>query len=252
MSQDAPSSSETKSEGGAFSSTQWSVVLNAHSSSAVRREALEKLCSLYWLPIYGYLRRRGNSAADAEDLTQGFFAYLIESDFLDRPDPSKGRFRGYLVGALRHFLGSHFEKENAIKRGGGARFIDWTSLDAEREYAAVNPRQQDPSEYYEASWAMALLARALERLEGEQAAAGRARQLAVLKPFLSTTPTPGDYDWAARELGATRTTVAVWVHRLTHRYGELVKLEVAATVQDPAEVKNEMQHLLRTLRTRGE
>lgn len=251
MPEGATSESDTKGGSGTFLSTQWSVVLNAHSSSAQRREALERLCSQYWLPIYGYLRRRGNAPADAEDLTQGFFAYLIESDFLDRPDPAKGRFRGYLVGGLRHFLGSHFERENAVKRGGGARFIDWTTLDAEREYAAANTPQQDPSEYYEASWAMALLSRALERLEEEQTAAGRARQLAVLKPFLSATPTPGDYDWAARELGTTRTNVAVWVHRLTHRYGELVKLEVAATVLDPAEVKGEMQHLLRTLRTRS-
>jgi len=234
---------------GAFLSTQWSVVLNAHRASTVRREALEKLCAAYWLPIYGYLRRRGNSPPDAEDLTQSFFAYLMESDFLDRPDPAKGRFRGYLVGALRHFLGSHFERENARKRGGGARFIDWTRIDAERQFAAVDQSERDPSQAYETAWALALLGRALARLEEEQSAAGRSRQLSVLKPFVSGTPTPGDYERAARELGTSRTNVAVWVHRLTHRYGELVKLEVAMTVADPADIKNEMRHLLQALRT---
>ncbi len=228
--------------------TQWSVVLAARRDSAHRREALEQLCSAYWLPLYGYLRRRGHAPADAEDLTQGFFVYLIEGDFLDRPDPTKGRFRGYLIGALRHFLSSHYERVSAQKRGGGARFIDWTGLDAEHEFAAIDQPARDPSEVYEASWALTLLARALTRLEQEQKAASRERQFETLKSFLSTTPTRGDYDAAARVLATTRTNVAVWVHRLNARYAELVKLEVAATVQEPNEVEQEMRHLLQALR----
>src|SRR5437763_4633676 len=159
-----------------FATTPWSVVLAARRDSAHRREALERLCSAYWLPLYGYLRRRGHSAPDAEDLTQGFFVYLIESDFLERPDPAKGRFRGYLIGALRHFLGTHFERASAQKRGGGAQFIDWTSLDAEHEFASIDQPARDPSEVYESSWALTLLARALQRLEEEQLAAGKTRQ----------------------------------------------------------------------------
>lgn len=235
--------------GAAFATTQWSVVLGARSDSANRREALEQLCAAYWLPLYSYLRRRGHSPPDAEDLTQGFFVYLLEGDFLDRPDPEKGRFRGYLVGALRHFLGTHYERIAAQKRGGGARFIDWSAVDAEREFAALDQTAQDPSEVYESSWALTLLARALGRLEEEQAAAGRTRQFEMLKPFLSASPTRGEYDEAARALGTTRTNVAVWVHRLNARYAEIVKLEVAATVQDPAEVESEMRHLLQALRT---
>ena len=233
---------------GGFASTEWSVVLGARREGAQRRPALEKLCAAYWLPIYGYLRRRGHSAADAEDLTQGFFVYLIEGDFLDRPDPAKGRFRGYLIGALRHFLGAHFERAGAQKRGGGVRFIDWGGLDAEREFATFDQPARDPSEAYEAAWALTLLARALSQLEAEQARAGRRRQFDVLKPFLSSVPTRGDYEAAARELGTSRTNVAVWVHRLNARYAELVKLEVGATVQDPAEVEQEMRHLLQALR----
>lgn len=234
--------------GAVFASTQWSAVLETRSDSSRRREALEELCAAYWLPIYGYLRRRNFSAADAQDLTQGFFVYLLESDFLDRPDPAKGRFRGYLVGALKHFLGSHFERANAQKRGGGATFVDWSALDVERQFAAVDQPAADPGAAYERSWALTLLGRALQRLEGEQAAAGKARTFEVLKPFLSSTPTRGDYETAARALGSTRTTVAVWVHRLNARYAELVKLEVAATVRDPAEVEQEMRHLLQALR----
>jgi RNA polymerase sigma factor (sigma-70 family) len=231
-----------------FAPTEWSVVLQARSDSQRRREALERLCSTYWRPLYGYLRRRGHAPADAEDLTQGFFAYLLESDFLDRPDPAKGRFRGYLVGALRHFLGTHFEREQAQKRGGGARIVEWDSVDAEREFALVANSPKDASQVYETSWALALLGRALHRLEAEQADSGKARRFAVLKSFLTASPSPGDYEEAGRTLGTTRTTVAVWVHRLNQRYGELVKLEVAATVQDPADVKEEMAHILQALR----
>jgi RNA polymerase sigma factor (sigma-70 family) len=232
----------------AFTDTRWSIVRAARSDSPYRGAALEQLCSTYWFPIYCYLRRRGHNPHDAEDLTQSFFLHLTHGGFLDRPDPEKGRFRGYLVGALRHFLGTHFERENARKRGGGASFIDWTTLDAEREFASLAQPEQDPSALYETSWALTLLGQALSRLEKEQQAADKAEEFRVLKQFLSTTPTRGDYAVAAQTLGTSRTTVAVWVHRLTQRYAELVKLEVAATLQDPAEVKHEMQHLLEALR----
>lgn len=238
----------SRDQAAGFDSTEWSVVLGARRDSADRPAALQRLCSAYWLPIYGYLRRRGHAPADAEDLTQSFFAYLLESDFLERPDPAKGRFRGYLVGAVKYFLAQHYERISAQKRGGGAHFVDWATIDAERDFAACDQPQLDPSETYEKTWALTLLARALRHLEAEQAAAGKTRQFAVLQPFLSTTPTRGDYESAAATLGTTRTNVAVWVHRLNHRYAEIVKLEVAATVRNPAEIGAEMQHLLNALR----
>ena len=234
--------------GGAFEPTQWSVVLASRRDSNNRPAAIQRLCSAYWLPLYSYLRRRGHGPADAEDLTQGFFVYLIESDFLERPDPAKGRFRGFLVGALKFYLSQHYERAGAQKRGGGVQFVDWASLDAEGEYTASDHPQLDPSEAYEKTWALTLLARALRQLEAEQATAGKARQFAVLQPFLSSTPTRGDYDAAAAALGTTRTNVAVWVHRLNHRYAELVKLEVAATVRSPDEIAAEMHHLQQALR----
>lgn len=234
--------------GTAFASTEWSVILEARQDSTEGRAALERLCRAYWLPVYGFLRRRGHAPADAEDLTQGFFADLLTGDFLHRSDPAKGRFRGYLVGALRHFVSGHLERASALKRGGGAALVPWDSVNAEREFTALGQPEADPSSIFERSWAYTLLARALHRLGEEQAAAGRARQFEVLKVFLSSTPTRGDYERAAVALATSRTNVGVWVHRLNQRYAELVKLEVAATVPDPAEVKEEMQHLLRTLR----
>jgi RNA polymerase sigma-70 factor (ECF subfamily) len=235
--------------GAAFASTQWSVILAARKESTEGQAALRQFCASYWLPVYSYLRRRGHAPADAEDFTQGFFAYLLESDFLARPDPARGRFRSYLIGALRHYLSGHFEKVGAQKRGGGAQFVDWGSMNPEQEFAALDQPQADPSVQYERSWAYTLLGRALRRLEEEQTRAGKSRQFQVLKPFLSTSPSRGDYERCAQELGTTRTNVAVWVHRLNQRYGELVKLEVAATVSDPAEVREEMKHLLQALRS---
>ena len=234
--------------GAAFASTQWSVVLGARREAADRPAALQQLCAAYWLPVYGYLRRRGHAPADAEDLTQGFFAYLLTSDFLERPDPAKGRFRGYLIGALRHFLGSHFERATAQKRGGGVQFVDWGSVEAERDFAASDQPQLEPDESYDKTWALLLVGRALQRLGAEQAAAGRAAQFEVLKPFLSATPTRGDYETISVRLGTTRTNVAVWVHRLNHRFAELVKLEVAATVHESGDVEAEMRHLQQALR----
>ena len=244
----APSRDRPTSAGAQFAATQWSLVLATRRDSAERPEALQRLCRAYWLPIYSYIRRRGQTPADAEDLTQGFFASLLEGDFLERSDPAKGRFRGYLVAALRHFLADHFERAGAQKRGAGQTLIDWTVLDAESEFTALAQPQLDPSEAYEKTWALTLLGRAMDQLEADQDAAGKTRVFAVLRPFLSATPTPGDYDAAALALGTSRTNVAVWVHRLNHRYAEFVKLEVATTVRSSDDVPAEMQHLLQALR----
>lgn len=224
------------------------MVLQARSDSAQREQALTRLYKTYRLPLYGYARRRGYSAEDAEDLVQGFFMYLLGTDFLDRPDPAKGRFRSYLLGALRRYMSKQVERDLAQKRGGGTRRLSWDELDAEREFALIDRPQLEAGDAYEKSWALALLTQALKRLETEQEGAGKAAQFVVLKPFLSANPGPGDYDEAARVLGTTRTRIAVLVHRLNQRYAELVKLEVAATVADPADVKEEMQHLLHALR----
>ncbi len=233
---------------GGFAPTQWSVVRDAGGDPARRRAALEALCRIYWPPIYSYLRRRGHSPADAEDTTQAFFAHLLTGDFFDRPDPERGRFRGYLVGALRQFVSHERAHTDAQKRGGHLTFVDLSGLDTEREYAAVDHAQLDPSEAYELSWAVTLLGQAMRRLEAEQRAAGRGPAFAALKPLLHSTPGPGDYDRIATALDTSRATVAVWLHRLTRRLAELVKLEVAATLENPADADQELQHLLHVFR----
>lgn len=234
--------------GAHFQTTPWSVVLAARSDSATRRAALEKLFRGYWPPLYHFLRRRGLSPHDAEDVTQSFLAYAVHTDFLDRPDPERGRFRGYLVGALRRFLADEFERANAQKRGGGAEFLEWDSAAAEQHLAQLAPSAADPAAAYEKSWALTLLARALARLEAEQRAAGKELHFEALRPYLTETAAPGDYAALARQLNLTRGAVALAVHRLNQRYAELVRLEVAETVADPTEVKSEMEHLLRALR----
>lgn len=243
-----PPAVPTHQAGANFIATPWTVILEARSDPNRRRAALERLCRSYWPPVYHYIRRRGHAPHDAEDLTQGFFAYVLESDFLDRPDPAKGRFRGYLVGALKRFLSDEFAKSRAQKRGGGAEFLDWQSAAAEQELTLAATPNVDPSEAYEKSWALTLLARALERLAAEQSVAGRAAAFQQLRPHLTQPAAPGDYARLALALGLTRAGVALAVHRLNLRYAELVRLEVAATVTDPTAVRTEMEHLLLALR----
>ncbi|MEY2878086.1 MAG: hypothetical protein RLZZ15_466 [Verrucomicrobiota bacterium] len=233
---------------GEFAPTQWSIVRDARGDNARRTEALEHLCRTYWPPVYSYLRRRGHAPADAEDTTQAFFAQLLTGDFFERPDPGRGRFRGYLIGALKQFVGHERAHAAAAKRGGRVTFVDLSELEMEREFAAVDQAELDPSEAYEVSWATTLLGQAMRRLEREQHAAGRAGIFSALKPMLHTPPSPGDYARAAAALDTSRATVAVWLHRLTRRLGELVKLEVAATLENPADADEELRHLLAVFR----
>lgn len=234
--------------GGEFAPTPWSIVRDARSDQARRQEALEHLCRTYWPPVYSYLRRRGHAPADAEDTTQAFFAHLLTGDFFERPDPERGRFRGYLIGALKQFVGHERVRATAEKRGGRITFVELDHLDMEREFGAVDHAELDPSEAYELSWAVTVLGQALRQLEIEQRAAGRAAVFSTLQPLLHTPPKPGDYERASVALGTSRATVAVWLHRLTRRLGELVKLEVTATLANPDDADEELRHLVAVFR----
>jgi RNA polymerase sigma-70 factor (ECF subfamily) len=231
--------------GAAFRTTDWSIVLDAGTDGARKRRALEKLCRIYWRPVYAFIRGLGHDPEQAKDLTQSLFAHLLETDFFATADPERGRFRAYLRQTCRHFLGNEWQKRTAQKRGGSTPPIPLDALSATDE--AQFARTADPAAEYDRQWALALLRSAMTRLEEEYQASGEAHLLAALRPHLTARPEPGDYDRLARQLGVPRGSVPVLVHRLGKRYQELIRAEVAATVATRSEVDAELRHCLAAL-----
>ncbi len=208
--------------------------------------ALEELCATYWRPVYGFIRRRGHGADEARDLTQGFFAGFLERRDVEGLDPSRGRFRSYLLGAVKHFLANEKERARALKRGGGAHPIS-LPLGDDRDLTLEPADTRTPEGDFERQWALALLRRALERLRTEQEAKGRRELFERLKPALAGENVDGGYAAVAGELGLTTVAVKVAAHRLKKRYGELLLEEVARTVELPQEIEDELQHLFQAL-----
>jgi RNA polymerase sigma factor (sigma-70 family) len=229
----------------AFATTDWSIVLDASTDGARKRRALEKLCRTYWRPVYGFVRRLGHDAEAAKDLTQSFFAHLLENDFLATADRDRGRFRSYLCHSCRLFLGNDWQKRMAEKRGGGASVVPWETLTPEDE--APFATGADPSSEFDRQWTLALLRSAMTRLEKEHADAGETRTFELLRPYLTARPATGDYDHLATELGVARGTVPVLVHRLGKRYQELIRAEVSATVATRTDIDAELRHCLQAL-----
>jgi len=230
-----------------FVTTHWSVVVaGGDPNSPHAAGALEELCGAYWYPLYAYVRRRGHAVEEAQDLTQAFFARLIEKDWLAEADASKGRFRTFLLTALNHFLAKEWRRDQAAKRGGGKVLV---SLDdtAEMRYAQEPASQLTPEKIYERRWALSLFDRALSRLRDQYATAGKSRHFDFLKQYLSTEAADGEYARVAVELEMSTGAVAAAVHRLRQHYRELVREEVAQTVESPTEVDEEMRWLLATL-----
>ena len=229
---------------GQFTATHWSVVLAARDGTSMQAaRALEKLCRTYWYPLYAYVRRKGSSAHDAQDLTQGFFAHLLQRSFLENVGPQKGKFRSFLLAALNHFLSDEWDKSRAAKRGGGQTFISLDDDNAEELYLSEPDSAITAEKIFEQRWALTLLAQALARLRDEFTATGKTREFDHLKVFLSTPTSDGAYDAVAVDLEMPVATVAVKVHRLRQRYGELIRAEIADTVASPADIEEEMAHL---------
>ncbi len=233
-----------------FATTRWTVVRAAGGAAEPeRRAALATLCTSYWPPVYAFLRRRGEPAAEAEELTQAFFVRLIEREGLRSAEQERGRFRSFLLGALRHFLAGEREREQTLKRGGGLRpvSLDVELRDAlEGELAREPASAHTPEREFERAWAAAVLERARARLADEQAAAGRTAQWRALEPFLAGADERGHGAGLAAELGLSENAVRVALHRLRQRFGELVRSEVRETV-GPGEVEDEVRELLRAL-----
>ena len=232
-----------------FVTTHWSLVGAARPdevSQTRAREALEELCRTYWYPLYAFVRSGGHSAADAQDLTQAFFARIIETDGFASADPKRGRFRSYLLGAMKHFLANEWHRAQSQKRGGGVTFLELDALGPEARYALEPAQSTDPDAGFDREWARESTARAMEKLRAESEARGKGELFEALKGSL-TGDEPARNETAAR-LGMTEGAVKVAVHRLRQRYRELLRAEIAETVSDPSDVDDEMRHLVAALR----
>jgi RNA polymerase sigma factor (sigma-70 family) len=234
----------TGTPGDIFATTHWTIVLEAGKRSTPQSDrALEELCRIYWYPLYAYVRRRGHSKEDAEDLTQAFFARFLSKNYLEGLSAERGRFRAFLLASLKHFLANEWDKSRARKRGGGATHLslDWQTADTQFQVAATG--EPGPDKAFDREWAVTLLARVIERLQAECEAEGRGKQFAVLKIFLTAGTGELSHADAAQKLGLDETAVRVAVHRLRKRYRQLLRDEIAQTLADAADVDEEMRAL---------
>jgi len=231
-----------------FVTTHWSVVVTAgRNDTPGAQAALERLCRTYWYPLYAYARRRGYSVEDAQDLTQEFFARVLERHWLARADQAKGRFRTFLLTAMERFLANEWDKARALKRGGGQRTVPIQLEGAETRYGVEPADMRTPEQAYEYRWAAALLDEVVKQLEADYQAQGQAAAFTVLKPCLVGECAAQPYAALATRLGMEEGAVKVAVHRLRLRYRELLRAEIANTVASAEEVEAEMRHLFNVL-----
>lgn len=232
-----------------FCTTRWSLVMGARSASHSARRALDELCQIYRPPVLSYIRRRGRSAAEAEDLTQSFFERLLQHRTHASADPNRGRFRVFLLVALKRFLQNQQAFEHAAKRGGGQAAA---SLEAQLD-AGIEPADPDtPDAAFERAWARVVVQQAVARLQAEAEAAGKRELFVALQEFLLSTPEAAAYEQVALKLGMRRNTIAVAIHRLRHRLREMVREELAETVTESGELQQEIDALQGVLATRPE
>ncbi len=234
-----------------FHTTRWSLVAAAREGEGEpARAALEELCAAYWYPLYAYLRRRGNDADESADLVQGFFATLLEKGYVGQADPERGRFRGFLSVALKHYASKERAKQRAQKRGGGRVHLPLDFDDGERRYSLEPEAGGTPESFYERQWALTLLDRVLERLAANQRAGrpAKAERFEVLRPYLAGA---GDvpYRDVGDQLAMSETAVKVAVFRLRARYRDMLREEIAQTVETEAEIDDEIRRLIDAVRT---
>jgi RNA polymerase sigma-70 factor (ECF subfamily) len=205
--------------------------------------ALERLCRTYWYPLYAYIRRHGYNEHDAQDLTQGFFAHLLERDWLDGVAQQKGRFRSFLLASLNYFIADERDRARAQKRGGGRELISLDAQQAEERYRLEPADDRSPDKLFEHRWAMAVLDQVLIRLGREFAEMGKGGLFERLQPFLVSGEGIRTYAQAAGEAGLSEEAFKKAVQRMRRRYHQLFREEIAHTVASPAEVDEELQHL---------
>jgi RNA polymerase sigma factor (sigma-70 family) len=234
-----------------FPVTRWTAILAAGSRpSPESAAALERLCTLYWYPLYAFVRRSGYAPPDAEDLTQEFFARLLEHNWISAADPNKGRFRSFLLMIIKRFLANEWDKARALKRGGHVRFVALQFDTAETRYSQEPADTRTPDQVFEQHWALALLAQVLKRLREEYARDGKAGLFGALEPCLIVKRELQPYATLATRLSISEEAVRMAVSRLRARYRECLKEEIGHTVASPEEVEEELRHLFRVLARR--
>jgi DNA-directed RNA polymerase specialized sigma24 family protein len=231
--------------GDLFATTHWSVVLAAgQTESPDSLSALAQLCEAYWYPLYAFARRQGYSPEDAEDVTQGFFARLLRRNYFAELSQSKGKFRAFLIAAFKHFLCDEGDRARALKRGGGQTVLSLDAQEAEHRYQLEPVNTLTPDKLYEQKWAYALMEKARFRLREEYGSKGQGELYAALKGLDGREAGDQTYAEMAVQLGMTLSAIKAAARRMRERYGKLLRLEIAQTVATPAEIDEEIRHLL--------
>ena len=245
---DYSSMNSARSVAGRFATTHWSVVLSAGQPDSTRyQQALEALCRTYWFPLYAYLRRHGFDAQKAEDHIQAFFASLLEKRGLRLADPKRGRFRSFLLTALKHFLANERARAQAQKRGGGRKILSLDIENAENQYIREPRDELSPEKLFERSWALAVLDRTMVRLQAEAVDAKKQKLFDCLKVYLTAEKSTVPYQEMAARLKMTEGAVKVAVHRLRRRYRDLLRDEIAQTVTTEEQINEEIRDLFAAL-----
>ena len=248
----APSPDDQRSRdtllGVAFPTSRWSLVLCAQKDGAEAGRAMNEICRRYWYPVYAYLRCRGFSRPDAQDITQGFFLKLVTGGFIQNADPARGRLRSYLLGALGRHLADHLRHENAEKRGGRAIVLPLECQNSEERYERELIEHRDPETIYLAAWARELIERVREKLREHYERTRRSELFDALHPCLGMDEDTAPYLDLARQFNASETAMRLQVFRMRRRFGKMLREEVAQTVESPAELDEELNLLVKTLR----
>jgi len=233
-----------------FTTTHWSVVLAAGGLASSQADlALAELCRTYWYPLYAFVRRKGHSPHDAQDLTQGFFARLLEKNYIADADRERGRFRTFLLAALNHFLSDEWDKAQRLKRGGGREIISFDAISAEERYRLEPLDQLDAAKLYERRWVTTLFEKVLMRLEEEFRESGKTKLFEALKDSLLAQETGSSYAALGARLGLKEDAVKKAVQRMRLRYRELFREEIAQTVAGPSDLEAELKHLFAVVST---
>jgi DNA-directed RNA polymerase specialized sigma24 family protein len=236
--------------GAPFETTHWTVVLQARKADAdeAARKALASFSEAYWPPLYTFVRRRGYSSADAQDIVQGFFVHLFQQNTLSRADQEKGRLRTFLLGALQNFLLKQRERMRALKRGGAQQFVSFDELLPQAEASMLATSHLSDVNSYDVAWASSVVTRAWKNVRDRFAAEGKREWVDELRPFVAGgTATPPDQEEVAKRLGTRVENLRVWLSRLRQTYRHALRAEVASTVSNPQDVDDELHYVYRIL-----